>query len=171
MATKTIFHPYRVVQQSPSTLELGSKSHLTMWLLRLLPLMVPVFIFIILLFNGGDIPAEVIYIILGCTLFTYLILAFIKVPAAVKLDSLGMSVTTVSIMGHKEQYILWSDIDRFEQTMQRTKNGRIYHYKAITNNNKKIRFLQFSGIHFSKDNIPEINNTLQQISHKQVISK
>jgi hypothetical protein len=171
MATKTIFHPYRVINQTPSSLELGSNSKATMWLLRLLPLFVPVLMVIILSLNGGAFPSEVIYIILGVTLFMYLILALIKTPAAVRLDSLGMTVTNVSIFGHKEEYILWSDIDRFEQSTQRTKNGKIYTYRLIRNDNKKIKFLQFSGLHFSANNIPEINNILHQLSLKQVTSR
>jgi hypothetical protein len=171
MATKTIFHPYQVIDQTSSSLELGSKSKATMWLLRLLPLIVPVFMVVILSMNGGEFPIEVIYIILGVTLFVYLILAFIKTPAAIKVDSLGITITHVSIFGHKDQYILWTDVDRLEQSTQRTKNGKIYTYRLIKNDNKKIKFLQFYGVHFSAENIPSINNTLQGLSNKVVISK
>lgn len=171
MATKTIFYPYNVIDQTSSSLELSSKYKATIWLLRLLPLMIPVFMIIILSMNGGEFPIEVLYIILGVTLFMYLILAFVKTPAAVKVDSLGIAITHVSIFGQKEQYILWADVDRLEQITQRTKNGKIYTYRLVRNDNKKIKFLQFYGVHFSPENIPAINNTLQELSNKMVTSK
>ena len=171
MATKTIFHPYKVIAQADNHLELGSNAKATIWLLRLVPLLVPAIFAFFILTSEEPMPIEIFYVGIGVTLFCYLLIAFFKIPASVKIDTIGMTVLYVTLFGYKEKHMLWSQVDRVEHVYRRGKGGGYYTYRVITNDRKKINFLTFSGYHLLENNFTQVNKTIQQLSGRPVSGK
>ena len=169
-AEQNVFHPYKIIHQGRNTLQLqpaiGQKTGII--ILRIMPLIMLV-IGAILYFT----QKEIIFLIMfgGIALFEALIFSFIKIPAALSMDSMGFSLETLSIKGKKETYYLWSDIDFIRYKVVRAKNSTSLSYEALLKTGKKLNFLSFPNYHTKKGAIPEINALITEISKKQVAEK
>ncbi|RYF86803.1 MAG: hypothetical protein EON98_02560 [Chitinophagaceae bacterium] len=167
---KTAFSPYKIINQGRSTLQLepGKGAKASVVVLRIIPLFLFVIGVIVFL-----VQKETFYLLIfgGIALFEVFVFSFIKIPAAVSMDSMGFTLETLSIKGRKENYYLWSDVDYIRQRMIVAKNSTTLNYAAVLNTGKKINFLSFNNYYSKKQSIPEINNALHDVSKKEVREK
>jgi hypothetical protein len=168
MATANIFYPYETVTQNTTALALQTtrkKQNLWRWLLRLAPL------FSLLMGVVMYVISKELLILLTLVLFAVLeaiILLFVRIPVAVKMDSLGLMVDVLSLKGEKQLHYLWQDIDHLRYRTMRTKTGRLLVYYAVLNTKKKVRLLSFSSTWNKFENMSRIKEVLQQVSRKEV---
>jgi len=167
-AEQTAFHPYKVTNQGRSTLQLqpGKAQSAGVIVLRIMPLIMLV-TGVVMFVTQKDILFLVIFA--GIALLEAFIFSFIKIPAALSMDSMGFTLETLSIKGKKETYYLWNDVDFIRHKTIRAKNSTALSYEAVLKSGKKITFLSFPNYHTTKTAIPEINTFLSQISGKQTV--
>lgn len=166
-AHQTAFHPYQIINEGRSTLQLrpGKAPKIGMLVLRFIPLLMVVI--------GGVlfvVQKEIYFLLMfvGIALFEGIIFSFITIPAALSMDSMGLTLETYSIKGRKETYYLWSEIDFIRHRMFSGKNSTTLNYAAVLKTGKKVSFLNFNNYHKKKQSIPEINAVLHTISKKEI---
>ena len=167
---QTNFHPYKIIQQGRSSLQLAPNSapKVAIYAFRFIPLiMLAVGAALFILEN----EPLFLYIFGGIALLEAVIFSFIKVPAAVSMDSMGFTLETLSIKGRQEQYYLWSDVEYIRHRITTAKNNTTLTYTAMMNEGKKINFLNKSNYNAKKQSIAEINEVLRGISKKDVREK
>ncbi len=171
MANDTIFHPYEVVQQGRNTLELQMRNR-SRKLIRWIFLTPPLLIFmagIVLFLVKKDILY--VYVLGGIGILELILFSFFKTPVSVKMDNMGLSLTTLTVKGEKESFYLWNDVDYIRHRLSVTQNNTLLVYDAVLKSGKKIRFLNFSNYQKKKNAIPAMNEVLAQISGKEVTDK
>ena len=168
--TATAFHPYKVIQPGRSTLQLqpGAGQNAALFVFRFIPLIMLIVGIILYI-----VQKETFFLLIfgGIALLEAVIFSFIKIPAALTMDSVGFTLETLSIKGRKETYYLWNDIDYIRYRTVRTKNSTSLTYDAMLKNSKKVSFLNFGNYHSKKQNLAEINTVLHQISNKEIREK
>ena len=166
-AQQTIFHPYKVIQQGRSVLQLqpppGKKFVLfLLWFIPLIMLTVGVVLFLI------QKETLFLYTFGGIGILEAILFSFIKVPASLSMDSIGFTLETFSLKGRNETYYLWNDVEFISYRKVSSKGGPSLLYDAILKTGKKISFLSFGNYHSKKNQLTELNSTLQQISNKEI---
>jgi hypothetical protein len=169
-ATQNPFHPYKVIMQRRSSLQLepGWGPKVTLFVLRFIPLIMAVVGVVLLV-----IQKENFYLLIfgGFALFEGFIFSFIKIPAALFMDSTGFTLETFSVRGRREDYYLWNDVNFIRYRMIVGKNSTTLSYTAVLATGKKVNFLSFNNYHSKKHQIPEINSALHDISKREVRKK
>jgi hypothetical protein len=165
-----LFHPYTIINQGRSTLQLqpGKAQKTGIIVLRIMPVIM-VAIGIILFVTQKDILFLAMFG--GIGLIEAFIFSFIKIPAAISMDSMGFTLETLSIKGRKETYYLWNDVEYIRHKTISAKNSTSLSYEAVLKTGKGLSFLSFPNYHTKKQVIPEINVLLAQISGKQIAEK
>ena len=162
-----LFHPYKVISQGRSTLQLqpGKGQASGVIVLRIMPL-----IMLVVGFALYVTQKNIMFLVVfgGVALIETLIFSAIKIPASLSMDSMGFTLETLSIKGKKETYYLWSDIDFIRYKTIRAKHSTSLSYEAVFKTGKKLSFLSFANYHAKKDAVPEINSVLHEISRKEV---
>lgn len=167
---QTAFQPYQIINEGRSTLQLkaGKAPRVAMLVLGFIPLLM-VAIGVVLFVVQKDIFFLLMFA--GVALFEGIIFSFIKVPAALSLDSMGFTVETYSMRGRREDYYLWSDVDYLRNRMVSGKNSTTLNYTAVLKDGKKVSILNFNNYYSKKQSIPTINEVLHHISKKEVRDK
>ncbi|MGZ5222540.1 MAG: hypothetical protein ACXWC7_20800, partial [Chitinophagaceae bacterium] len=95
-----LFHPYKIINQGRSTLQLqpGSGQKAGIVVLRVMPLIMLVIGVIMFVTQK-----EILFLAMfgGIALLEAVIFSFIKIPAAISMDSMGFTLETLSIKGRK----------------------------------------------------------------------
>jgi|GEM_PF-3342422 len=166
----TAFRPYKVAELNRTNLQLqppsGHKFLIALfWFIPLAMIIVGIVFFIV--------EKEPLFLLVfgGIGLLEAIVFSFVKIPAALSMDSIGFTLQTLSLRGKKETYYLWNEIDYIRYKAVRGKNSTSLVYHAIPKNGKKINFLNFSNYHSKKQQIPEINEILHDISNKEIREK
>ena len=170
MPNDNLFHPYKIINQSNSSLELQAGNGPKV--VRAAFLASP----IILLIAGAALYITqkqlfFLYLMIGIAALELLIFSFIRVPTDLRMDSMGFTLKTISIRNTQEKDYLWSDVDRIRQRISRTKNGNVLNYEAVLKEGKKVRILSFNNYNPKKKEATAINSVLSQISHKPITDK
>ncbi len=170
MVNDNLFHPYKIIQQSGSNLELQAGSRPA--IIRAAFLAGPAILIIaglVLYLTQKEIVF--LYILFGIAALELLVFSFIKVPSDLRMDSVGFTLKRVSIKGAEETDYLWNDVDRIRRRFIRTKGGPTLAFDAIMKEGKKIRLLNFSSFNAARQSAAEIASVLSQISRKPVAEK
>lgn len=165
-----LFHPYKIIMQGRSTLQLqpGSGQKAGVYVLRIMPLIMLIVGVIMYV-----VQKQLLFLAVfgGIALLEFFIFSFIKIPAAISMDNMGFTLETFSIKGRQETYYLWSDVDFIRHKTISAKNSTSLSYEAILKTGKKLTFLSFQNYQSKKLLIPEMNNVLHEISKKQITGK
>ena len=169
-SSQTAFHPYKIINEGRSSLELqpGSGQKVALFIFRFVPAF--------LLLMGCIISItqnRLLYLLIfgGIALAEALLFTLIKIPGHLTMDAVGFNLQTLSIKGNSETYYLWNDVDFIRYRMVLGKNSTSLTYDAMLKSGKKTTFLTFPNYHSKKRNIMEINDVLQQISRKEIRKK
>ena len=168
MTTKSIFYPYEIVAQNTTLLELQAtrrKRNLWLWVLRLAPLFA--LLMGVIMYVVSKEPIMLITMALLAVIEAVIFL-YLHVPVAIRMDSLGLTVDTLSLKGEKQLHYLWQDIHHIRYRSFQTKNGRQLVYNAVLTTGKKVRILSFSSLHSNLENAPRINEVLHEVSRKEI---
>src|SRR5215203_505195 len=96
--TDHLFHPYKIINQGRSTLQLQPGKGLAagVIVLRVMPL-----IMLVIGFALYVTQKNLMFLLMfgGIALIETLIFSFIKIPAALSMDSMGFTLQTLSIKG------------------------------------------------------------------------
>jgi hypothetical protein len=170
MTDNNTFRPYKIIHQSGSSLEL--KAGTNPKVIRAAFLAGPAILFTagIALFATQKQPLP-LYIMCGVAVLELFAFSFIKMPADLRMDSVGFTLKTVSIKSSQDTDYLWNDVDHIRQRIIRSKNGATLAYDVIMKEGKKMRLLNFSNYNAKKQSATEINSILSQISKKPVTEK
>lgn len=168
METSSLFSPYEIVYESSNCLEIkhsNRQQSITKGVMIGLPA-ITMAIGLVLYVWHTQFPFLLIF--LGITLFELILFAFIKTPIAVKMDSTGLHYTTISLGGRKDHFYIWAEINYLRRKTVKTKNATTLSYYLVLTSGKKFQFLSFANYHAKKKWLPEIENKLAAISHKEV---
>ena len=168
MTRESIFHPYQIVAQSTTLLELQAtrrKRALWFWVLRLAPLFALLMGVIMYVVSKELIMLLTMALLAAVEVFIFL---RIHIPVALRIDSFGVTVDSLSLKGEKQRYNLWQDIDHIRYHTFQTKSGRQLVYDAVLTTGKKVRLLSFSSLQTKPENISRINEVLQQVSRIEI---
>lgn len=170
MPNDDLFRPYKIIQQSGSNLQLQSRTNPK--LVRAAFLAAPVILFVagFVLYSTQKDPFF-LYILCGVALLELFVFSFIKIPADLRMDSVGFTLKRVSIKSIEERDYLWNDVDRIRWQLLRTKGGPSLAFDAIMKEGRKIRLLNFSAFNPKKQSAAEIASVLAGISRKPVAEK
>lgn len=170
MTEDNLFRPYKVIQQTNSSLEL--KSGINPRIVRITLIAMPlVFIVVGLILFTTQSNSPVTYTMMGVGLLELFLFSFLKFPADLRMDSMGFVLKQVSIKGIEVKDFLWSDVDRIRWRHTRTKNGSVLTFDAVLKEGKKLRLLNFPAYNPKKQSAAEISSVLSQISRKPVSEK
>lgn len=170
MATTSVFHPYKVISQGQTSLQLeaGSHSKILVWVFRAVP-------FITFAMGiAAYLLAREIVVLLSLTaiaLLEAIALSFVKSPSSVSMDSMGFTLDTISSKGVKQTWYLSNDIDYIQYRSVRAKHANLLVYDAILKTGKKVRFLVFPNYSNKLQNLAEIDGVISNISSKEVQQK
>ena len=165
-----LFRPYKILHQSGSNLQL--QAGINPKIIRAAFLAGPVILFIagfILYLTQKQVMF--LLILCGVGLLELFIFSFIKIPADLRMDSVGFTLKRVSIKSIEEVDYLWNDVDRIRWRLLRTKGGSTLAFDSILKEGKKMRLLNFSGFNPKEQSAAEIASVLAAISRKPVVEK
>lgn len=170
MSNDALFHPYKIIHQGRNDLQLQAGNNVKF--ARLAFLLIPILFLVFgLVLSITQKQIAFLYIIGGVAVLELFLFSFIKIPADLRMDTIGFTLKTVSVKSTKETDYLWNDVDSILQRIIRTKNGTVLAYDAVLATGKKVRFLNFPTYSPKKQSAAEIDSLLSQISNKEVIQK
>lgn len=170
MADDDLFRPYKIIQQSGSSLRL--KAGVNPGIIRAAFLAGPVVFFIagIALYATQKDP-RFLYILCGVAALELFLFSFIKISADLRMDSVGFTLQRISVKRVEEVDCLWNDVDRIRWRLLRTKGGQVLAFEAMMKEGGKLRLLNFSNFNPKKQSAAEIASVLARISRKAVVEK
>jgi hypothetical protein len=170
MAEETLFHPYKIIHQSSSNLQLQAGSNVK--LIRRLLIGIPLLLLgVAVVLSLTQKEPVILYAMGGTALLELLIFSFIKIPADLRMDRIGFTLKTVSVQRTVETDYLWTDVDHIRQRITRAKNSTTLVCEAILTSGKKVQFLNFPNYLAKKQKAADMRTVFSEISNKAVVEK